>query len=124
MKRGISFEAAILASLPATATQIMDATAAARSTVFAWMPRLRAESKVHIKSWRRTKGQTTPVYALGEGKDAARPARMTGATYSKRHYRKHRRDLDKEIRASATAAHQTAKATLTSPQNWLSALGG
>lgn len=122
--RGISLEAVILAALPGTTVQIIAKTGAGRATVFLWMRRLRSESKIHIKSWRRNTGQPSPFYVAGEGIDAPRPKRLTQAAYCKRHYKKHRRDLDKELRDSKRAALANAASTRTKPQSWLSALPG
>lgn len=123
MRRGISLEAEVIAALPATIAQIVAKTGASRATAFLWARRLRSESKIHIASWKRTTGQSSPVYAAGEGKDATKPKRRTQSAYCKRHYKKHRRDLDKELRASAAAARANAASTRKNPHSWLSALG-
>lgn len=118
-----TYEQAVLAALPGTIPQIMQKSGVGRATVYLWLNRLRKLAKVFIKSWRRTTGQSTPFYVIGQGIDAPRPKARTGADYSRRHYVKHRRDLDKELRASKKAALANAASTRTKPQSWLSALG-
>lgn len=118
-----SMEHVIFAALPGTIPEIMKRTGVGRACAYNWLKAFRAESKAHIKGWRRTTGQSSPYFVAGPGEDAPRPKRQTGAAYNKRHYRKHRRDLDKELRASANAARANAASTRTKPQTWLSALG-
>lgn len=118
-----TFEQEVFASLPGTAAEIIEKTGACRATVCLWLKRLCDNGLIHIKFWRRTDGQSAPYYVAGEGVNAPKIKARTGAEYSRRHYKKHRRDLDKELRASLKAARLNAASTLAKPQSWLSALG-
>lgn len=116
-------EAAIIAALPGSIAQIVKKAGVSRPTAYLWVGRLRKQSRIYIKAWRRTTGQSTPYYVLGEGKDAPKPRRRTNAEYHRKHYAKVRGPEERELRAIRKAARKNAAAMAKVPNTWLSALG-
>jgi transposase len=124
-----SKRAAIIAAFPGTVPQIIKRAAASRPTVREWIRRLRTEpadspDKIYIKRWSRTRGQQSPVHAIGNLPDAKKPGRMTQAQYSRRTYLKNRRPVEMELRAVRKLARQNAsRIAKAAPQPWWAALG-
>lgn len=116
-------EQAVFAALPGTVPEIMKKSGVSSRTVYEWIKTFREQGRIHIATWRRN-GYLRPYYAAGHGVDKPRPKAFTKATIDRRYYRKHVRDLEKEIRASGRAARKNAASTRKAPQSWISALGG
>lgn len=114
---------AVFDALPGTIPQIVKKTGVCRATVYHWIGKLRAAGACHISSWRRTTGCSTPRYVAGPGVDAPKPSRLTGADYHRKHYIKHRRDVEMEMRATRKAARENAALMAKIPQGWAAALG-
>jgi hypothetical protein len=124
-----SKRSAIIAALPGTIQQLMKRANTSRPTAFDWIRRLRAEdatseSKVYIKKWKRTQGQLSPLYALGNLPDAPKPARMSQSEYHRRTYLKTRQAVEKEARAVRKLARQNADRMAQTRNPWFGALPG
>ena len=120
----VQYRETVFDALPGTIAQIVQRTGVGRATVYKWLTALRAADRCFVKSWRRTEGRYCPRFAAGCSTDAPLPAPLSGAEHSRKHYVKHRKPIETELRAVRKAARENASRMAKAPQSWMSALMG
>lgn len=120
------FRAFVEASLPGTCAEIAEKAGVDRSTVHAWIGKIREDGLSHIGSWQRTTPQiTVAVHVPGPGKDAKRPRNMTKAESCALWRKRNKEKVESQNakKRAAWHANKIVKQHKTNPATWLSALG-
>jgi hypothetical protein len=106
----------LLATEPMTAAAIVEKMELQRARLY--VTTLHDQRKVHIHSWNPHPigGYPSPVYAVGEGEDAPRPAPLSTYEKNARHWAKLKADPQRH------ALHLHMQRVRRKPQTWFSAL--
>lgn len=92
-----------------------------RITVQRWVKRMHAAGECHIVAWERTCGAWAPVYQSGAGEDKpCHLRRLPGASYSRKHRRAVRADVERHMselakRRAASAVARAREGKMTDP---------
>lgn len=116
----VSVRQKVKEALPGTIHQLVKKVGVTESCVRRWLRDMHG-IEAHIDRYKRTAGLWTPVWGVGEGRDAPKPKPLTMAQHCRAWRKRNKRD-NVEFVEAAKRAKQAADEAAKTPCDWLSSL--